>query len=67
MLVLLVTVEIEARWRPLVRKSGTHPDRNRHMALRPTIPASSTSSRSIRRGDSHPPGRSRTPSESAKL
>src|SRR5208337_2799980 len=29
-------------------------------------PASSTSSRSIRRGEFHPPGRSRTPSKSTK-
>ena len=37
------------------------------MTLRPEIPASSTSPRSIRRGEFHPPGRSRTALESAKL
>src|SRR5208283_2235954 len=50
-------------------------DRPAHRASQPNRvsdtsaqdPASSTSSRSIRRGEFHPPGRSRTPSKSAKL
>jgi len=37
------------------------------VTLRPRISASSTSSRSIRRGEFHPLGRSRTALESAKL